>query len=89
MTGQDTGHLLERMTIFGDLEATSFVPWIRRHATKLGLSHTISQTSSMRIELEVAGPEELIDMMEMGCSLGPIDVWVESIERTAIIGERA
>ena len=25
---------------------------------------------------------ELIDMMEMGCSLGPIDVWVEAIDRT-------
>ncbi|GGD72546.1 acylphosphatase [Rhizobium anhuiense] len=89
MTGQDTSHLLERMTIVGDLEAASFVPWIRRHAAKLGLSHTISHTSPMRIELEVAGPEELIDMMEMGCSLGPIDVWVEGIERTTIIGERA
>jgi len=77
------------MTIVGDLEATSFVPWIRRHAAKLGLSHTISHTSPMRIELEVGGPEELIDMMEMGCSLGPIDVWVEGIERTTIIGERA
>ena len=88
MTEQETSHLLERMTIVGDLEAASFVPWIRRHAAKLGLSHTISHTSSMRIELEVAGPEELIDMMEMGCSLGPIDVWVERIERTALSAKR-
>ncbi|MBX5156599.1 acylphosphatase [Rhizobium sp. NZLR1b] len=87
--GQDTSHLQERMTIVGDLEAASFVPWIRRHAAKLGLSHSISHTSSMRIELELSGPEDLIDMMEVGCSLGPIDVWVESIERTAIIGETA
>jgi hypothetical protein len=42
----------------------------------------------MRIELEVAGPVELIDMMEMGCSLGPIDVWVERIERTALSAKR-
>ncbi|NKL20267.1 acylphosphatase [Rhizobium leguminosarum] len=86
--GQETSHLLERMTIVGDLEAASFVPWIRRHAAKLGLSHTISHMSSMRIELEVSGPEELIDMMEMGCSLGPIDVWVVRIDRAAISGER-
>ncbi|UFW97921.1 acylphosphatase (plasmid) [Rhizobium ruizarguesonis] len=85
---QDTSYLLERMTIVGDLEVASFVPWIRRHAAKLGLSHTISHTSSMRIELEVAGPVELIDMMEMGCSLGPIDVWVERIERTALSAKR-
>ncbi|MBP2447726.1 acylphosphatase [Rhizobium leguminosarum] len=87
--GQDTSHLHERMTIVGDLKAASFVPWIRRHAAKLGLSHSISHTSSMRIELELSGPEDLIDMMEVGCSLGPIDVWVESIERTAIIAETA
>lgn len=74
----------ERMTILGDLEAASFVPWIQRHAAKLGLSQAICHTSSVRIELEVTGPEELIDMMEMGCSLGPIDVWVETIERRPI-----
>ncbi len=72
------------MTILGDLKAASFVPWIERHAAKLGLSQAISHTSVDRIELDVAGPEELIDMMEVGCSLGPIDVWVETILRTPI-----
>ncbi|WP_037079663.1 acylphosphatase [Rhizobium sp. CCGE 510] len=86
---RDSSHLQQRMTIVGDLEAASFVPWIQRHAAKLGLSHTISHTSSMRIELELSGPEDLIDMMEVGCSLGPIDIWVESIERRAIIAEKA
>jgi hypothetical protein len=27
---------------------------------------------------------ELIDMMEVGCSLGPIDVWVETIDRAPV-----
>ena len=84
MTERHHYHFRERMTILGELEAASFIPWIQRHAAKLGLSQAISHTSSERIELEVAGPEELIDMMEMGCSLGPIDVWVETIERTPI-----
>ncbi|WP_349435022.1 acylphosphatase [Pararhizobium sp. A13] len=84
MTEQHQSHFRERMTILGDLDAASFVPWIQRHAAKLGLSQAISHTSPARIELEIAGPEELIDMMEMGCSLGPIDVWVETIERTPI-----
>lgn len=74
----------ERMTILGDLDPSSFVPWILRHAAKLGLSQEISHAGPDRIELELAGPEELIDMMEMGCSLGPIDVWVEAIERRPI-----
>ncbi|PKA44885.1 acylphosphatase (plasmid) [Rhizobium sullae] len=84
MTKQHQSDLRERMTILGDLDAASFVPWIRRHAAKLGLSQAISHTGSDRIELEVAGPVELIDMMEMGCSLGPIDVWVETIHRTPV-----
>lgn len=84
---REAGQLRERMTILGELEGVSFVPWIRRHAAKLGLFHTISNVSPMRIELEIAGPEELIDMMEVGCSLGPVDVWVERIERSAITEE--
>jgi hypothetical protein len=36
------------------------------------------------IELEISGAPELIDMMEMGCSLGPIDVWVETIDRAPV-----
>lgn len=87
MMQQEASHLRERMTILGDLGGSSFVPWIRRHAAKLGLSHTISHADPMRIELEVAGAEELIDMMEMGCSLGPIDVWVDRIERASTIRE--
>ncbi|THK34313.1 acylphosphatase [Ensifer sp. MPMI2T] len=86
MTEPHQSYSRERLTILGDLEALSFVPWIRRHAAKLGLSQTISHTSSHRIELEVAGPVDLIDMMELGCSLGPFGVWVETIHRSPIDG---
>lgn len=88
MTQSHEHHFRERMTILGDLKTTSFIPWIRRHAAKLGLSQAISHSSSERIEIEIAGPVELIDMMEMGCSLGPIDVWVETIERTPVDGSK-
>ncbi|MBE1507101.1 acylphosphatase [Rhizobium viscosum] len=78
------GELRERMTILGDVNAASFIPWIRRHADKLGLSQDFFHTGADRIELEVAGPVELIDMLEMGCSLGPIDVWVDEIQRRIV-----
>nr|WP_223215852.1 acylphosphatase [Rhizobium herbae] len=87
MTQQHQGYLRERMTILGDLEVTSFVPWIQRYAAKLGLSETISYASADRIEIELDGPEELIDMMEIGCTLGPINVWVEIIERRPVAAE--
>ncbi|MGY5775125.1 acylphosphatase [Rhizobium sp. LEGMi135b] len=78
------GEFREHMTILGNLNAASFVPWIQRHAKKLGLSQTFFHSDAERIELEVAGPAELIDMLEMGCSLGPIDVWIEEIKRRVI-----
>ncbi|WP_280171652.1 acylphosphatase [Agrobacterium pusense] len=71
----------ERMTISGDLLPSSFLPWIERHAAKLGISRTISHASDACIVIDLSGPEELLDMMEMGCLLGPIDVWVEAIVR--------
>lgn len=86
MTRQNQDHLFERMTIRGAVDSASFVPWIRRHAAKLGLRQEIRHADAGRIELEVAGPVELIDMLEMGCSLGPIDVWVETITRTPAAG---
>ena len=87
MTEQYQCHFRERMTIRGDLDSASFVPWILRYAAKLGLAQAIAHTSSDRIEIELAGPVELIDMMEMGCSLGPIEVWVETIDRAPVDGE--
>ncbi|MGG6894839.1 MULTISPECIES: acylphosphatase [Rhizobium] len=80
------GEFRERMTILGNVNSASFVPWIRRHANKLGLSQTFFYSDTDRIELEVTGPMELIDMLEMACSLGPIDVWVEEIQRRIMDG---
>ncbi len=79
----------ERMTILGSLSAASFLPWIRRHAEKLGLEQSIDHADATRIDLRIAGPIELIDAMEMGCSLGPIDVWVDEIQRAEAVDERA
>ncbi|RUM22112.1 acylphosphatase [Rhizobium vallis] len=84
MTPLRQSELRERITILGDVNSASFVPWIRRHADKLGLSQDFFHADANRIELEVVGPVELIDMLEMGCSLGPIDVWVDEIQRRIV-----
>ena len=84
MSDQAQTPLRECMTILGQLDAETFVPWIRRHAVKLGLSHSITNTSPERIDLDLSGAPELIDMMEVGCLLGPIDIWVETIDRRPI-----
>ncbi len=77
----------ERMTILGSLDTKSFLPWIGRHADKLCLEQRISHADQARIELILAGPIELIDAMEMGCSLGPINVWVEDIQRAEAVDD--
>lgn len=79
----------ETMVIHGDLKGTSFVPWIRQHARKLGLAETIRHADADRIEVDLTGPAELIDAMEMGCLLGPIDIWVETIQRQSNTAGRA
>lgn len=72
---------VERFTIEGDLEAETFLPWIVRHMQRLGLHGVPVRRADGRVELTVSGPPDLIDAMELGVSLGPIDVWVEVIKR--------
>ena len=71
----------ERLTIHGCLGADSFLPWILRHAARLGLDVKICHADAGRVDIDLGGPADLIDAMEMGCLLGPIDAWVETIDR--------
>jgi acylphosphatase len=71
----------EQLTIHGDVAATDFPDWIIHRARRLGLKGGIVGVSNQAIELLIAGPIELLDAMEVGCSLGPTSVQVDSIER--------
>lgn len=73
----------ERLTIRGRLGTESFLPWIIRHAARLGLDIEIGHTDAGHVDIDLSGPADLIDAMEMGCLLGPIEAWVETIDRTA------
>ncbi|MES2543060.1 MAG: acylphosphatase [Pseudomonadota bacterium] len=72
---------VERFTIEGDLEAESFLPWIVRHMQRLGLRGVPVRRADGQVEITLEGPADLIDAMELGVSLGPINVWVEAIAR--------
>lgn len=71
----------ETFTIRGQLAAPSFIPWIRRHAARIGIEAEFAATDAEIVALRVSGPSALLDAMEMGCLLGPIDVWIDSIRR--------
>lgn len=82
---EESGALaVERFTIEGDLEAESFLPWIVRHVQRLGLRGVPVRRANGQVEITLSGPADLIDAMEMGVSLGPIDVWVEAIARQSL-----
>lgn len=74
----------ERFTIRGDVGSPRFPPWIEHHARRLGLEAGVSSGHDGRIEVIVAGPPDLVDALEVGCSLGPIEVLVDSIERAPL-----
>jgi acylphosphatase len=74
----------QRLVISGNVEAPLFIPWIERHGSKLGLTHIVCRQGLGCIEMEAEGIEEMLDAMEVGCLLGPAEVWVESINRTRL-----
>ncbi len=76
-----TQQITERFTITGDVGSPAFPPWIGRHAGRLGLSAAMGEHSDRRVSLMLRGPADLIDAMELACSLGPYEVWVETIDR--------
>ncbi len=71
----------EHFAIRGQVGATSFGPWITRHAERLGLYGRILGQSQSCIDVVLCGPPDLLDAMAVGCSLGPQDVWVDHIDR--------
>lgn len=48
---------------------------------RLGLGGVPLRRADGTVEITLSGPPDLIDAMELGVSLGPIDVWVETIGR--------
>jgi acylphosphatase len=73
-----------RLVIVGNVGASTFVPWIERHAYKLGLTGLVCRGSATCLEVEAEGLEDMFDAMEVGCLLGPAEVWVESVSRVRL-----
>lgn len=59
----------------------SFAEFMRHRAARLSVEAAPRRLEEARIEVEVAGEADLVDMFEMACSLGPIDCLVLDVER--------
>lgn len=71
----------QKFMLRGELQSPNFLPWVERHSRKLGLRCETLHADPSKAVFKVDGQVDLIDAFEVGCLLGPYDVWVESITR--------
>jgi acylphosphatase len=69
------------LVFLGRFQPESFREFVRHRAERLSLRAGIQLASIARVEVSVAGAEELIDAFELACSLGPIDCLVVDYHR--------
>ncbi|WP_298836589.1 acylphosphatase [uncultured Roseobacter sp.] len=69
------------LTLTGQLSAESALPWIHHRGQLLNLAGWVRREDDQTIRMALAGPEPLIEAMEIACSLGPGDVLVDTITR--------
>ena len=81
MTPPPTDVTTELLVFTGDVGAPDFVDWIIHRARRLGLKGWVNTGTERRVEVLVAGPIDLVDAMELCCSLGPMSVSVDAVER--------
>jgi hypothetical protein len=77
----------EILVFLGRFRPESFCEFVRHRAERLSLRAGLRAVSTGRIEVSVAGAEELIDAFELACSLGPIDCLVLDYHRMGACAE--
>lgn len=74
------------MILSGKVDAPDFPDWICHRARRLGLKGWVkardNPAGNLSLEIFVFGPTDLVDAMELGCSLGPMSVSVDHIDRS-------
>jgi hypothetical protein len=71
------------LVFLGRFRPESFLDFVRHRADRLALHAGVGIARPDRIEVSVAGPEELVDAFEIACTLGPIDCLVLEHSRVA------
>jgi acylphosphatase len=73
-----------RIHLTGHVQSADFPNWIARHAHKLGLDHVTTQHVPDGLEVRAQGPEEMLQALALGVSLGPESVLVETMDITTV-----
>jgi hypothetical protein len=79
-------HQSARLIFLGRFRPESFLDFVRHRADRLALRTGIDLARADRIEVSIAGPQELIDAFEVACALGPLDCVV--LEHTRVAGQQ-
>ncbi|WP_407178627.1 hypothetical protein [Bradyrhizobium sp. STM 3562] len=65
----------------GRFNPESFVDFVQHRAQRLQLDVVVERIGADLIEVAISGPRDLVDALEMACSLGPIDCLVREVRR--------
>jgi acylphosphatase len=69
------------LTLKGQLGAESAIPWLLHRGRLLSLVGWIRRIDESTVTMVLWGPPELLDAMEVACSLGPGNVLIEECLR--------
>jgi acylphosphatase len=68
-----------RLIIFGKVDRVGFEEFAILYARRLSLMGRFTQLGEGRLEIELYGLRELIEMFETACWLGPRDALVDTV----------
>ena len=69
------------LTLKGDLAAKDAIDWFLHRGNLLNLAGWISRVDAQTVTMALSGPPDLLDAMEVACSLGPGNVQVDRLFR--------
>jgi acylphosphatase len=68
-----------RLVIVGRVKDVGFEEFAALYARRLSLAGRFTQMGGGRLEIELCGPHELIEMFETACWLGPREALVDTV----------
>jgi acylphosphatase len=68
-----------RLIILGEVDNVGFEEFAMLYARRLSLSGRLTPSGGGRLDIELYGRHELIEMFEMACWLGPRRALVDSV----------
>jgi len=76
-----------KFELSGALDRTTLPDWVCHRARRLGLGGRVRWNTNGSLEVTVSGPDELIEAMELACSLGPSTSQIDKVRSRTVSGD--